>query len=70
MNDGDVSLDGQLTSVDAQLAFMIVMGVYIPTYPEETAADCNGDGHVTAGDAQAIFQAMLGLDQCLYPFDP
>ena len=60
INDGDVNLDGTLTSQDAQQAFYIVMGTYTPTYEEECAADCNGDGNVSAGDAQQIFGVIFG----------
>jgi len=67
INDGDVNLDGELTSGDAQLAFFIALGSYTPTYEEECAADCTGDGSVTAGDAQAIFQTVLGINSCADP---
>ncbi|MBN1296369.1 hypothetical protein JXA80_06285 [bacterium] len=67
VNNGDVTLDGELTSNDAQLAFMIALGSYTPTFEEECAADCSGDHHVTAGDAQAIFMAVLGSGLCMDP---
>ena len=65
MHDGDVSLDGQITAGDSQLAFMIAVSSYQPTLDEEVAADCNGDENVTAGDAQEIFSVALGLGQCV-----
>jgi hypothetical protein len=64
VNHGDVNLDGEVTSTDAQLAFFIVLGTYSPTYEEECAADCLGTGEVTAADAQAIFFVVLGLGDC------
>ncbi len=65
LNHGDVNFDGQITAADAQLAFLIALGQYSPTYEEECAADCNGDGIVTAADAQLIFLAALGSDACV-----
>lgn len=67
INNGDVNLSGSITAGDAQLAFLITLGFYAPTYQEECAADCNGDGNVTAGDAQAIFLTTLGLGACVDP---
>lgn len=64
VNDGDVSLDGDVTAGDAQLGFQIALGAYTPSVDEECAADCNGDGSVTAGDAQQIFQTALGQTTC------
>jgi len=64
---GDVNLDGTHSAGDAQLAFMITLGQYTPTYLEDCAADCNGDGSVTAGDAQMIFYAALGSGSCSDP---
>lgn len=66
-NDGDVTLDDELTAGDAQLAFNIALGAYSPNQEEECAADCNGDSSVTAGDAQVIFQSVLGIANCLDP---
>ncbi len=59
--DGDVNSDGVLSSGDAQLAFMIGLGMYSPTALELCAADCNGDGLVSSGDAQSIFMVALGM---------
>jgi hypothetical protein len=61
VHHGDVDFNGFLTAGDAQLAFNIALGFYLPTYEEECAADCNADGVVTAGDAQMIFYAALGF---------
>nr|HPQ40398.1 hypothetical protein [bacterium] len=60
INHGDVTLDGSITAGDAQLAFLIALGSYSPSFVEECAADCNADGGVTAGDAQGIFLVALG----------
>jgi formylglycine-generating enzyme required for sulfatase activity len=70
INHGDVNLDGEITSEDAQAAFFIVLGYYTPTYAEACAADCDGDGQVTASDAQAIFLLVLGLGECVDPPPP
>lgn len=52
---------------DAQQAFYIALGTYIPTAEEYCAADCNGDGLVSAGDAQGIFYLALGIGSCVDP---
>ncbi len=65
IHHGDVNLDGELTSEDAQIAFYIAMGSTQPSEEERCAADCNGDGEVTAGDAQLIFMAVLGMADCV-----
>lgn len=67
INNGDVTQDNGITAADAQRAFNIALGYYIPNYVEECAADCNGDGDVTAGDGQAIFMAALGMGSCVDP---
>jgi hypothetical protein len=67
LNHGDVNFDGVITAGDAQMAFQIALGIIIPTFEEECAADCNGNGTVTAGDAQNIFMAALGSDECVDP---
>lgn len=67
IHHGDVTLDGAVTAGDAQLAFMIALGQYSPSYEEECAADCNGDGMVSAGDAQLIFLTALGSASCVDP---
>ena len=67
INDGDVTLDDELTAGDAQLAFLIALGAYSPSFEEECAADCNGDEDITAGDAQLIFMAVLGSGSCVDP---
>jgi len=64
---GDVNFNGELTTGDAQLAFMVVMGAYSPSYEEACAADCNGSGEVTVADAQGIFAAALGMGSCVDP---
>ncbi len=67
IHDGDANLDGSATAGDAQLAFLIALGSFTPTYEEECAADCNGDWEITAGDAQAIFLMALGSGSCADP---
>ncbi len=67
-----MNFSGDYTAGDAQLAFLIVVSLYLPTFEEECAADCNGDGSVTAGDAQQIFGAIFGgscVDPLPLPFD-
>ncbi|MCD4654433.1 hypothetical protein K8T06_10935, partial [bacterium] len=63
LNHGDVNASGGLTAEDAQITFNIVLGLYIPTYVENCAADCDGNGSVTAGDSQAIFFDVLGIGE-------
>lgn len=67
INNGDVNNDGLVSSVDAQMAFMIALGSYSPTHDEECAADCDGNGLVTSADAQQIFRTGLGQTTCADP---
>jgi len=67
INDGDVTLDDALTAADAQQAFLIALGIVLPNYEEECAADCNGDDEVTSADAQLIFIAALEAGMCIDP---
>ncbi len=67
IHNGDVNRDSVISATDAQLAFLIMLGQYIPTYVEECAADCNGDDQVTSIDAQLIFHVGLGTAACLDP---
>lgn len=64
---GDVNFDGLHTSADAQLAFQMVLGHFVPTWEEACAADCNGDETVSAADAQVIFLVALGVGECVDP---
>jgi gingipain R len=66
-NTGDVNTDGDITATDAQLTFLIALGIKIPTEDEACAADCNGDGLLTAADAQSIFLTVLGMGSCADP---
>lgn len=70
IHSGDVTGDAEISAADAQRAFLIAIGAYLPTQQELCAADCNGDGAVSAGDAQSIFAAAIGLGTCLDPLDP
>jgi hypothetical protein len=67
INHGDINFDGVISAADAQLAFLIAIGAYAPSYEEECAADCNGDGIVTAADAQLIFLTAIGSATCVDP---
>ena len=64
---GDVNFDGLHTSADAQLAFQMVLGHFVPTWEEACAADCNGDETVSSADAQVIFLVGLGVGECVDP---
>lgn len=64
IHDGDVNADDELTSMDAQTAFLIALGLVTPTPVEACSADCDGGGDVTAGDAQLIFLGVLGTGTC------
>lgn len=63
LRTGDVNHDGTLTAEDAQLAFLIVLGIL----PFDWVADCNADDEVTSGDAQLIFIAALTAGSCHDP---
>jgi len=67
IHHGDVTLDGELTAGDAQLAFLIALGAYSPEWAEWCAADCDNTWEVTAADAQEIFLAVLGSGACYDP---
>ncbi|MGB3976206.1 MAG: C25 family cysteine peptidase [bacterium] len=67
LNTGDVNDDGVISATDAQLAFQIALGAFVPTHEEECAADCSGDGVVSSSDAQYIFMASLGAGSCADP---
>jgi subtilisin family serine protease len=67
IHHGDVNFDGVITASDAQMTFQIALGMIIPTYEEECAADCDGSGMVTAGDAQLVFMTALGAENCVDP---
>ncbi len=68
LHNGDPTLDGEITSGDAQLAFTIGIGAYIPTSSEECAADCDNSGYVSSGDAQSIFISVIeGFQTCEDP---
>lgn len=67
LHTGDTNLDLEITAGDAQMAFLITLGVVTPTFEEGCAADCNGDDEVTAGDAQNIFLVVLGSATCIDP---
>lgn len=69
IHHGDVNEDCELTSQDAQLAFLIALGVFPPSFSEACGADCNGNGDVSAGDAQQIFFSVLGLGTCVDPIN-
>lgn len=66
-HNGDANLDHQLTSGDAQLTFMNVLGMVSFTFQQSITADCNSDWEVTAEDAQMIFEALMGYTQCTDP---
>lgn len=67
LHTGDVTNDGQYSAGDAQLAFMIGLGLYNPSPVESCWADCNADGIVSASDAQTIFATALGQATCVDP---
>ncbi len=67
IHDGDVTMDGVLSSGDAQQVFLMALGSITPTEDEFCHADCNGDGVISSGDAQGIFFAALGIGSCEDP---
>ncbi|MGB3976279.1 MAG: C25 family cysteine peptidase [bacterium] len=67
INNGDVNDDGMISSADSQLAFMITLGAYSPTYKESCSADCDGNGLISVADAQKIMLTALGATTCSDP---
>ncbi len=62
-NDGDVDDTGTLTPQDAQLSFMIYLGIIAtPTHDQACSADCNGSAFITPEDAQCIFLHFMDMD--------
>ena len=59
LHHGDVDNNGNLTPLDALMAFQIYLGLITPSYPEICAANCNGEGDVTPSDAYCIFTHYL-----------
>jgi len=60
---GDVSVDGQITVVDALFVAQYTVGLRTLTSAQLAAADVNGDGQVTIVDALFIAQYTVGLRQ-------
>ncbi len=67
INNGDINDDGMVSSLDSQLAFMIAIGTYAPTYKESCSADCDGNGEISVADAQQIMLVALGATTCSDP---
>lgn len=67
IHDGDVNMDGVISSEDAQQAFGIAIGAITPTPEQFCAADCDGNGVISAGDAQKIFYTIFAMDTCVDP---
>ena len=63
---GDVSCDGEVTSVDAVLVLQFSAGL-LPVLPCQSAGDVNGDGSVNPLDAILILQFVAGLLSSLPP---
>ena len=57
---GDVNGDGEVTPLDATLAYAIANGELTPTAAQQKAADVNGDGEVTPLDATLIYAYANG----------
>lgn len=70
LHTGDVNGDSTVSAEDAQLAFIMVLGLITPSETQLCTADCNGDGVVSATDAQLIFSAALGFNACVDPLLP
>lgn len=67
LHNGDANLDHQVTSGDAQLTFMSVLGLVQLNFQQFRTADCNGDVELTSEDAQLIFLTALGTPSCVDP---
>ena len=59
--DGDVNLDGFVTSEDALLALRYAMGMQDLSAEQIAQGDVNGDGQVTAEDALIILRRGMGI---------
>ena len=57
---GDVDGDGDVTPMDAVLAYAIANGELSPTQTQKQAADVDGDGEVTPMDAVLIYAYSNG----------
>jgi len=53
---GDVSGDGDITSVDASMALQIAHGLLSSTSDQRSAADADQDGSITSADAEVILK--------------
>jgi len=67
VHNGDTNLDHQVSSGDAQLAFLGVLGLVTLNFQQFTTGDCNMDYELTSEDAQLIFQTVLGQAACADP---
>lgn len=57
---GDVNGDGEITSLDAALAYAGYNGTFALTADQRRAADVNGDGEITSLDAALIYAYYNG----------
>lgn len=57
---GDVNLNGEVTAVDAAMAYSYVNGKIDLTDEQFVAGDVNGDGEITAVDAAMIYSYVNG----------
>lgn len=60
---GDISGDGQVTSLDARYALQIAAQLRTCSQSEKAVADMNGDGEVTGFDARIILQVAVGAQE-------
>ena len=67
VHNGDANLDHMITSGDAQLTFLEVLGLVTFSWQQFITADCNSDFELTAEDAQMIFETVMGTNQCTDP---
>ena len=57
---GDVDGDGEVTPMDAVLAYAIANGELTATQTQQQAADVDGDGDITPMDAVLIYAYSNG----------
>jgi parallel beta-helix repeat protein len=64
-HDGDVNEDGNITPLDALMAFQHYLEIITLNACQQAHADVNQSGFITPSDALCIFRKYLGQPSCL-----